>query len=84
MPWRHMRAGIAYLLASRRRAGEADGCWLALFLISCLILRVRPGRTKPTEKNRGARVIVFDVKLLELATAHYSAWAELQDRPGPA
>ena len=38
MPWRHMRAGIAYLLANRRRAGEADGCWLALFLISRLIL----------------------------------------------
>jgi len=31
-----MRAGIAYLLASRRRAAEAEGCWLALILSVCL------------------------------------------------
>jgi hypothetical protein len=36
-----MRAGIAYLLASRRRAAEAEGCWLALVLLVCLSSRLR-------------------------------------------
>ena len=27
IPWRHSRAGIEYLVAKRRNAGLAEGCW---------------------------------------------------------